>query len=73
MNGGYEGVSVHIYVNEDRCQGHTLCAMTAPDVFHLRDEDGHSYVAVTEFTAEVVEAARRAASTCPEQAIVIEE
>ena len=64
---------MHIYVNEDRCQGHTLCAMTAPDVFHLRDEDGHSYVAVTEFTAEVVEAARRAASTCPEQAIVIEE
>lgn len=62
---------MRVYVDEDRCQGHTLCAMAAPDVFHLRDEDGHSYVAVTDFTAEVIEAAERAASTCPEQAIFV--
>ena len=26
------------------CQGHTLCAMTAPDLFALREEDGHAQV-----------------------------
>jgi ferredoxin len=47
--------------------------MAAPDVFGLRDEDGHAYVLVTEFTPSLIESARRAALTCPEQAIVIEE
>lgn len=64
---------MRVYVDPDRCQGHTLCNMAAPDVFHLRDEDGHSYVAVSEFTPAVIEAAKRAASTCPEQAIVVED
>ena len=61
------------YVDEALCQGHTLCSMAAPDVFKLRDDDGHAYVAVTDFTPEVIAAARRAASTCPEQAIVVED
>jgi ferredoxin len=64
---------MRVSVDENLCQGHTLCNMTAPDVFHLREEDGHSYVAVTEFTPEVMAAARRAAQTCPEQAIVVED
>ncbi len=64
---------MRVWVDEDICQGHTLCHMAAPDVFHLRDEDGHAYVAVDEFTPEVVAAARRAALTCPEQAIRVEE
>lgn len=64
---------MRVRVDEERCQGHTLCAMAAPDVFGLRDEDGHAFVAVSEFTPEVIESARRAAMTCPEQAIIIEE
>jgi ferredoxin len=47
--------------------------MAAPEVFELREEDGHAYVALTEFSPEQIEAARRAALTCPEQAIVIED
>ena len=66
-------ISMRAYVDEALCQGHTLCAMAAPDVFRLRDDDGHAYVAVTEFTPDVMTAARRAASTCPEQAIVVED
>lgn len=66
-------ISMRAYVDEALCQGHTLCAMAAPDVFRLRDDDGHAYVAVTEFTPDVIAAARRAASTCPEQAIVVED
>ena len=61
------------YVQEDVCQGHTLCFMAAPEVFALRDEDGHGYVKITEFTPELIEAAKRAAATCPEQAIIVED
>lgn len=64
---------MRVSVDEAVCQGHTLCAMAAPEVFELRDEDGHAFVKVTEFTPEVMAAAKRAALTCPEQAIVIEE
>ena len=49
-----------------------MCSMAAPDVFGLRDDDGHAYVLVTDFTPEVIESAKRAALTCPEQAIVVE-
>ncbi len=63
---------MRVYVQEDVCQGHTQCFMTAPEVFELREEDGHAFVKITEFTPEVIEAAKRAALTCPEQAIVVE-
>jgi ferredoxin len=64
---------MRVHIQEDLCQGHTLCAMVAPDVFGLRDEDGHSYLLITEFTADTFESAKRAALTCPEQAIVVED
>jgi len=64
---------MRVYVDEDVCQGHTLCFMTAPEVFGLRDEDGHGFVKLTDFTPAQLDDARRAQLTCPEQAIVIEE
>ena len=64
---------MRISVDADLCQGHTLCAMAAPEVFGLRDEDGHSYVILTEFDDAAMVAGRRAASTCPEQAIIVED
>ena len=42
-------------VNPELCQGHTLCNMAAPEIFQLRDEDGHAYVVVDELTPEQVE------------------
>ncbi len=62
-----------VSVDETICQGHTLCAMTAPDIFHLRDEDGHAYVVVEEPTGAQAALARRAADGCPERAILIVE
>ena len=64
---------LRVYVDPELCQGHTLCNMAEPDVFHLRDIDGHAYVAVTHFDAAVIAAGKRAAMTCPEQAIVVED
>ncbi len=60
-------------VNPDLCQGHTLCNMAAPDIFQLRDEDGHAYVVVDELTPDQVIMARQAELGCPERAITVEE
>jgi ferredoxin len=60
-----------IRVDPDRCQGHTLCTMRAPDLFELDDVDGHSS-AVTEEVPDGQETdAREAARSCPEQAIIL--
>lgn len=60
-----------VHVDPERYQGHTLCAMIAPDMFELDEVDGHSSP-VSEHVpedreAEVAEAVR----SCPEQAISI--
>jgi ferredoxin len=60
-------------VDADKCQGHTLCAMTAPQLFELSMIDGHSTAIISDVPAELQSLARDAAGTCPEQAIVIEE
>jgi ferredoxin len=59
------------HVRSEVCQGHTLCNMLAPEIFLLRDEDGHSYVTAESIPPELQEKARRAALNCPELAIVL--
>jgi ferredoxin len=62
---------VKVRVDPEICQGHTLCAMTAPDLFALSDEDGHAH-AISEDVPEGQEAlAQEAARSCPEQAIIL--
>jgi ferredoxin len=60
-----------IRVDKDKCQGHTLCAMRAPDLFELDDVDGHSSAVAEEVPADQEAAAHDAARSCPEQAIVL--
>jgi ferredoxin len=64
---------MRVTVDESICQGHTLCNMVAPEVFGLRVEDGHAVVLVNEPGGDQADAARKAAATCPEQAITITE
>lgn len=66
---------MRVRVAEEKCQGHTLCAMSAPGVFSLRDDDGHSYVAEenAEVRPEDEASVRQAVASCPERAIVIED
>jgi len=33
-----------VRIKDDICQGHALCFITCPEVFHLNDDDGHAYV-----------------------------
>ena len=62
---------MNVRVDQARCQGHTLCAMIAPEHFELDDVDGHARaINPTADTSEdglVHEAVR----SCPEQAIRI--
>jgi ferredoxin len=45
--------------------------MTAPDLFALRDEDGHAYAVNEDVPAGQEGRAREATRTCPEQAVVL--
>jgi ferredoxin len=62
---------VKVWVDSERCQGHTLCSMIAPDSFQLSDIDG-SASAVNEIVPpDQQDQVREAAHSCPEQAILI--
>lgn len=60
-----------IRVDPEICQGHTLCAMTAPELFALREEDGHAYAISEDVPPGKEGLAEEAARCCPEQAIVL--
>ena len=62
-----------VRVDTTRCQGHTLCAMIAPESFVLDDVDGHASVVAEVVPEQHQRQVREAAQSCPEQAIVIEE
>lgn len=61
-----------VWVDRDKCQGHTLCAMIAPDSFELDDVDGHASAVNEIVPDDQQDAVREAAQSCPEQAIIIE-
>ena len=61
-----------VHVDPQRCQGHTLCAMIAPDMFTLSDLDGTSSAVCDAVRPDQEELVQEAARSCPEQAIVIE-
>ena len=63
---------MRVRVDPELCQGHTLCALAAPDVFEFDDNEGHAFVSGEEVPPGREEAVTRAASTCPEGAIVVE-
>jgi ferredoxin len=62
---------VKVWVDPERCQGHTLCAMIAPDSFQLSDIDGSSSAVNEVVPDDQVEQVREAAQSCPEQAIIL--
>jgi ferredoxin len=63
--------AVKVSIDDDRCQGHNVCNLLAPDVFCLRDDDGHAYVAEADVPTELEAVVRRAAANCPELAISV--
>lgn len=65
---------MRVRVDSARCQGHTLCAMIAPEMFVLSDIDGTSSAVSEVVPADQEQLVAEAARSCPEQAIeIIEE
>ena len=54
-----------VWVDSERCQGHTLCAMIAPDSFQLSDIDGSSSAVNEIVPADQEDLVREAAYTVP--------
>lgn len=62
---------MRVRVDSARCQGHTLCAMIAPQSFELDDVDGHAHAITEEVAEEHRDQVLEAVRSCPEQAIEI--
>ena len=62
-----------VSVDPARCQGHTLCNMSAPGVFELSEDDGHAQAISGDVPPQWHEATRRAAMACPERAVEVSE
>jgi ferredoxin len=63
---------MRVKVDLNVCQGHGVCHMSAPDVFDLSPEDGHSIVLVDPVPAELEADAQLGVDSCPERAITAE-
>lgn len=60
-----------VRVDSEHCQGHTLCAMIARDMFVLNDIDGSSSAVSEEVPSDQMELVQEARQSCPEQAIIV--
>jgi ferredoxin len=64
---------VRVSIDRERCNGHGRCYVSAPDLF-VDDDEGYGQVIGDGLVPGALEeAARRAAASCPERAVVIEE
>ncbi|TDC67768.1 ferredoxin [Actinomadura sp. GC306] len=58
-----------VRVDSQRCQGHTLCSIIAPEVFEPSEIDGHATVIREDVPPELRAKVAEAVNTCPERAI----
>jgi ferredoxin len=63
---------MRIRIDKDVCSGHGRCFTVSPEAFDY-DDEGFGVVKSETVPAPFEEAARRAVSGCPEQAIVLDE
>jgi ferredoxin len=68
---GRKGAAVKVRVDADKCQGHTLCWLAAPEAFVLDDVDGHSSAVSETVPPELEASVTEAVHSCPEQAIEV--
>jgi ferredoxin len=64
--------TVRVHVDENRCQGHGLCRLSAPDIFFAREEDGNAYVLSEVVPPGKEDETQLAADSCPELAIEVD-
>jgi ferredoxin len=64
---------MRVQIDADRCQGHQMCAIRAPELFGS-DDEGYGIVLVEgDVPADQEDNARQAMTSCPERAVLVEE
>ena len=64
---------MRVSVDPEKCHGHQMCAIAAPEVFGS-DDYGNAVVLIDgAIPAELEAATRRAEGNCPERAVIITE
>ena len=73
---------MRVRIDSELCQGHQMCAIVAPKLFGSDDEGfgrvlgdgvlGDGVLNGGEVAPELASDARRAAESCPEQAVIVE-
>ncbi len=61
---------MNIDIKRSACEGHGLCAQTAPGIYEL-DDEGYVRLVVAEITPELEAAAQAGARVCPVAALVV--
>jgi ferredoxin len=64
---------MRVFIDNERCHGHQMCAIAAPTVFGADDYGNAVLLIGADVPAGLESAVRRASGNCPEQAIRIEE
>lgn len=64
---------MRVWVDQNLCQGHGLCRMSAPSIFEVADEDGHAHVIDENIATEDEDDALLGVDSCPDRAIQVEE
>ncbi len=65
---------MNVRIDNDRCHGHQMCAIAAPEVFGS-DDYGNAVLLIdgNEVPEALIAKTRRAAGNCPERAIIVED
>ena len=63
-------MTIEVAIDTERCTGHGRCYAVASDVFES-DDDGYGVVRAQHIPDGQLEAARRGASNCPEDAVTV--
>ena len=63
---------MRVRVDAERCHGHQMCAIAAPDVFGSDDYGNATVLIDGDVPTDLEARVRRAEGNCPEQAIIIE-
>ena len=63
---------MRVRIDEQRCQGHGMCALVCAEMFVLDDETGHARVAAEIVPQAIEDQVLTARASCPEQAIEID-
>ena len=64
---------MRVRIDAERCQGHQMCAIRAPELFGSDDEGYGTVLVEGDVPDELQASARQALTSCPEGAVIVEE